>query len=147
MDVFKLIIDIASLISNAFTVVASGIAIYVFVVKGPELRTALSLLLNWSFQLTLTELKSKLERLNEYNANEPTEVDEIRNILHELAGQIRGNKRLLGAAPALANQLESLAVSKKLTEPRKRMAVAELRETLRNIEVNNLAEQSGAKNV
>jgi hypothetical protein len=147
MDVFKLIVDIVSLMANAFTVAASGIAIYVFICKGPELRTAFSLLLNWSFQLTLTELKSKLERLNEYNANEPTEIDELRNILHELAGQIRGNRRLANSAPLLANQLESLANSKKLTEPRKRAMISELREILRNIEVNTLAANSGANNV
>lgn len=147
MDAFKLIIDIVSLVANAFTVVASGMAIYVFFVKGPELRTAFSMLLNWSFQLTLTDLKSKLERLNEYHASEPSEIDEIRNILHELAGQIRGNRRISGAAPQLAAQIEALAVSKKLSEPRKRMIIAELRETLRNIEVNSLAEQSGANNV
>lgn len=147
MDFFKLIVDIASLVANAFTVVAAGIAIYVFIYKGPELRTAFSLLLNWSFQLTLTDLKSKLERLNEYSANEPTEIDEIRNILHEIAGQIRGNKRLANAAPQMATQLETLANSKKLTEPRKRAMISELREILRNIEVNSLAANSGAENV
>lgn len=147
MDSFKLIVDIAALVANTFTVVASGIAIYVFFAKGPELRTAFSLLLNWSFQLTLTEIKSKLERLNEYTANEPSEIDEIRNIFHEIAGQIRGNKRIAGAAPDIARQLEALAVSKKLTEPRKRMMVAELREILRNIEVNSLTASSGANDV
>jgi len=147
MDVFNLIVDIASLVASAFTVAASGLAIYIFVYKGPEIRTAFSLLMNWSYQLTLTELKSKLERLNEYNANEPTEIDEIRNILHEIAGQIRGNKRLAAASPLLAAQLESLARSRKLTEPRKRAMTSELRETLRNIEVNTLAANSGVDNV
>jgi hypothetical protein len=147
MDVFKTIVDTASLVASTFTVAASGIAIYVFFVKGPELRTAFSLLLNWTFQLTLTELKSKLERLNEYNANEPSEVDEIRNILHEIAGQIRGNRRVNAASSEIAVRLEQLAVSKRLTEPKKRMMVAELREILRNIEVNTLASQSEDKHV
>lgn len=147
MDVFKLLVDIVSLIANAFTVVTSAIAIYVFVCKGPELRSAFALLLNWSFQLTLTELKSKLERLNEYNANEPTEIDELRNILHEVAGQIRGNSRLSRTAPHLVERLEGLANSKKLTEPRKRAMISELRETLRNIEVNTLVSNNGDGNV
>lgn len=142
MEVFKAIVDTASLVASFFTVVASGIAIYVFFAKGPELRTAFSLLLNWSFQLTLTELKSKLERLNEYNANEPTDVEEIRNILHEIAGQIRGNRRVNAASQEIAIRLEQLARSKGLTEPKKRSMVAELREILRNIEVNTLAAQS-----
>jgi hypothetical protein len=147
MDVFKTIVDSASLIASIFTIAASGIAIYVFFAKGPELRTAFSLLLNWTFQLTLTELKSKLERLNEYNANEPSEVDEIRNILHEIAGQIRGNRRVNAASSEIAGRLEQLAVSKRLTEPKKRMMVAELREILRNIEVSTLASQSEDKHV
>nr|WP_297356244.1 hypothetical protein [uncultured Caldimonas sp.] len=142
MEVFRAIVDAASLVASIFTVVASGIAIYVFFAKGPELKTAFSLLLNWSFQLTLTELKTKLERLNEYNANEPTEVDEIRNILHEIAGQIRGNRRVNAASQDVAVRLEQLAINKRLTEPKKRMMVAELREILRNIEVNTVTAQS-----
>lgn len=147
MDVFKLIVDIASLIANVLTVVASSIAIYIFFWKGPELRTAFSLLLNWSFQVTLTELRSKLERLNEYNANEPTEIEEIRNIFHEIAGQVRGNKRLAGAAPLLAGQVETLASNRRLTEPRKRAMISEVREILRNIEVNTLAPNIGVDHV
>jgi hypothetical protein len=147
MDTFRLLVDIASLIANVLTAVASGIAIYVFVCKGPELRVAFSLLLNWSFQLTLTELKSKLERLNEYNANEPKEIDEIRNIFHEIAGQVRGNKRLAIAAPELAGRLETLAGVKRLSEPRKRAMISELRETLRNIEVNAMTSTNGANDV
>jgi hypothetical protein len=147
MEFFKLLVDVTSLVGNIFAILASSIAIYVFFFKGPELRSAFKLLLNWSFQLTLTDLKSKLERLNEYNANEPSEIDEIKNILHELAGQIRGNNRLSSAAPSIAGQLESLANSRRLSEPRKRAMVSELRETLRNIEVNTLAESSGANHV
>ena len=147
MEIPKLLSDTISLAANILTIVASSVAIYLFFVKGKEIQSAFHLLLNWSFQLTLTDLKTKLERLNEYKANEPTEVEEIRNILHEIAGQIRGNRRLLLAAPNLATRVENLAISKTLSEPRKRSMVSELRETLRNIEVNSLAPKDGIQDV
>lgn len=147
MEIPKLLTELISLAANIVTIFASGVAIYLFFAKGKEIQSAFHLLLNWSFQLTLTDLKTKLERLNEYSANEPSEVEEIRNILHEIAGQIRGNRRLLLAAPNIAPRVESLAGSKTLSEPRKRSMVSELRETLRNIEVNSLAPQAGTQNV
>lgn len=142
MDIFKLIADSISLAANLLTIIASAIAIYVFFFKAKEIKSAFKMLLNWSFQLTLTDLRSKIDRLNEYNANEQTEIDEIRNILHEIAGQVRGNRKLAEAAPDLAERVERLAGSKRLTEPIKRSIVSEIRETLRNIEVNSIASQS-----
>lgn len=142
MDEFKIIKDVVSLVANLLTIIASSIAVYIFFSKGKEIKNAFAMLLNWSFQLTLTDLRSKLERLNEYNANEKTEIDEIRNILHEIAGQVRGNRKLAETAPDLAERVEKLAVSKRLTEPTKRSIVSEIRETLRNIEVNSIASQS-----
>ena len=85
------------------------------------------------------ELKEKLERLNEYSANEPDDLPEIRNIFHEIAGQIRGNKRLSEAKPELAAKIEAIAHSKKLSEPRKRSIVSEVREELRTIQVNSVS--------
>lgn len=142
MEKFKLIIESVSLAANILTIIASAIAIYVFFVRGKEIRSAFKMLVNWSFQLTLTDLRSKIDRLNEYNANEQTEIDEIRNILHEIAGQVRGNRKLVEAAPDLAERVERLAVSRRLAEPAKRSIVSEIRETLRNIEVNSIASQS-----
>lgn len=136
MEIFKFFSDLASFLANLLTIVASGIAIYIFVVKKREISSAFSMLLNFSFQTTLADLRGKLDRLNEYNANEPTELPEIRNILHEIAGQVRGNKRLLRSSPQLASRLETLAGKQRLAEPSKRSMIAEVREVLRNIEVN-----------
>jgi len=143
MEDLKPYMDALAGIANTFTIVASGLAIYIFTVNRGKLSAALHLLLNYSFQTTLTELKEKLERLNEYNANEPADLPEIRNILHEIAGQIRGNERLLTAAPGLAGKIESLARGKKLSEPSKRSVVSEVREQLRNIQVNNINSHLG----
>lgn len=137
-EVFK---EILSISSNLTSTLAASIAIYVFLFKRNELRNAFSLLMNWSFQLTLNDLRSKLERLNEYNANEPTEVEAIKNILHEVAGQIRGNSKLMKAFPNIADKFETLSNSKKLSEPAKRSIISELRESLRNIEINEISKQ------
>jgi predicted nucleic acid-binding Zn-ribbon protein len=147
MEWLKSVFDWIAMIANVFAIIASGIAIYIFVAKRAEIGNALALLMNWSFQTTLSDLKSKLERLNEYNANEESEVAEIRNILHEVSGQIRGNNRIVAAAPILADRLERLASSKKLTEPLKRSMVSEVREVLRNLEVNSVATTSEVNNV
>jgi len=137
MEQLKPYFDALARVANFFTIVTSGLAVYIFVKNRHKISAALQLLLNYSFQTTLAELKEKLERLNEYNANEPAELPEIRNILHEIAGQIRGNSRLGTAAPELAIKIEALAQSKRLSEPLKRSIVSEMREQLRNIQVNN----------
>lgn len=147
MEWFKSLSDWVALLANTFTIVASGIAIYLFVAKRGAISDAFSLLMNWSFQTTLADLRAKLERLNEYNANQETDIPEIKNILHEVAGQIRGNARLVAAAPNLASRLENLANAKRLTEPLKRSMVSETREVLRNIEVNSVVANSGEGNV
>src|ERR1700754_2040746 len=84
-SIFKLVGDIAALVGNLFTITASAIAIYVFLTKRKEIAAAFQLLLNYSYRTTLAELERKLERLNEYNAAEPQDLPEIRNILHEIA--------------------------------------------------------------
>ncbi|MFY9261490.1 MAG: hypothetical protein WAO71_13395 [Gallionella sp.] len=138
MEQLKLYLDVLAGVANVFAIAASALAIYLFVTNRGNISVAFQFLLNYSFQTTLAELKEKLERLNEYNANEPSHLEPIKNILHEVAGQIRGNPRLQAAEPKLAAKLEAFANSKKLAEPLKRSMVSEVRETLRNIQVNNM---------
>jgi len=138
MELYKTFADAVSLAANVLTIAASAIAIFVFFVKRKELSTALTMLLNWSYQTTLSDIIGKLDRLHEYNANEPADRSEIKNILHEIAGQLRGNPKLLSAAPELPDRLEAFASGKKLTEPNKRSVVAEVRETIRTLQVTNL---------
>lgn len=145
MELFKLLGDIVSLVANTLTIATSAIAIYLFLTKKREISSAFNLLLNWSFQTTLIDLRGKLDRLNEYNANEASELPEIRNILHEIAGQVRGNARLQHAAPELALRLETLAGKTRLTEQARRSMVAEVREVLRNIQVNAMDNNSGVE--
>ena len=139
MEVWSFIQSLVSFLANLFTIFASGIAIWLFFTKANEIKTAFKLLLNWSFQLTLTDLKSKIERLNEYSAKKPEELEEIRNILHEIAGQMRGNEQIVHSSNDLISKIEKLATSKSLDEPRKRSIISEIREVLRNMQVNSVA--------
>lgn len=144
MESWKPFFEVLSAVANGFTIVASGLVLFLFVRNRKKLSTAFRLLLNFSFQTTLTELKEKIERLNEYNANEPDHLPEIRNILHEIAGQIRGNGRLVATIPKLASKIETLAQSKRLNEPSKRSIVSEVREQIRNIQVNTFETTAGS---
>lgn len=141
------IIKWVSLISNIFTVFASGIAIYLFLFKRKTISSVFNLLINYTYQLSLSEVKEKIERLNEYNAKDPEQSDKIVNIFNEIIGQIRGNKRLKAHFSELLVTIEVLVSDKrKLTEPRKRAAVSELRERLRHLNVQSIDNLVGERN-
>jgi len=136
-----------SLISNIFTVFASGIAIYLFLFKRKTISSVFDLLINYTYQLSLSEVKEKIERLNEYNAKDPQQSEKIINIFNEIIGQIRGNEKLKHHFSELLVHIEALVSDKrKLTEPRKRAAVSELRERLRHLNVQNIDNLVGENN-
>lgn len=137
MEILNQIVNSTTLIANIFTTIASAIAIGVFFAKRKELYGVFKILLNFSFQTTIHELKNKLERLNNLHAAEPTELEEIKNILHDIAGQIRGNPILSATDNYLSERIIRLAVGKSLTEPKKRALVSEIREILRNCQINS----------
>ncbi len=124
--------------ANLLTVIASGIAIYLFFKNRDKLVSALNAITTYSIQLTLSDLKYKVERLNDYTAADKDQANEIINLLNDIEGQIIGNKV---PTVALAEQLAKIANFTKnprlLTEPKKRSLVSELRETIRHIDVSN----------
>ena len=138
MELLKVSFDVVGALSNLVTIGTASVAVFFFLRNRDKLSLALRMLLTFSFSLTLSELKSKLERLNEYHADNPEELSEVRNILHEIAGQIRGNSKLLASAPDMPKRIESLANGQRLSEPAKRSIVSELREVLRNIQVASM---------
>ena len=129
----------ASTLSDVFTVVASGIAIYLFVTKRQVILSAFRVLLNYSSQLALSDLRVKLERLNDLTVREPSHVDEVVNTLNDILGQVRGNASLCRHFCELIPRLAALAENpgRHLTEPRKRALVSELRERLRHMSVED----------
>ncbi|RYC67384.1 hypothetical protein [Spirosoma sordidisoli] len=124
--------------ANFLTIVASGIAIYVFIKSKDKLASALNAIVNYSIQLTLSDLKYKVERLNDYTTNDKDQLQEVIGILHEIEGQIIGSKSL---EAALSEQLAKISNftnnPRLLSEPKKRSLVAELREKIRHIDVSN----------
>lgn len=97
-------------------------------------------------QTATIALKEKIERLNEYNANEPDDIQEIKNILHQISDQMRGNQRLSDAIPDLVLKIDRLANGRKLSETSKRSIVSEVREKLKNIQVVNIESIAGVGN-
>lgn len=138
IDFFKHFSFWTSILSNLLTIFASGIAIYLFIVNKEKISSAINLLLNYSKQITLSELKFKIERLNDFTTNDAEQKKEVINILSEIEGQILGNEKI---ETELKTQLEKISDfidnSKTLTEPKKRSLVSELRESVRNIDISN----------
>ncbi|RYZ76812.1 MAG: hypothetical protein EOP04_31635 [Proteobacteria bacterium] len=125
-------------LANFFTIVASGIAIYVFIVNRDKLTSALNAIVNYSIQLTLSDLRYKVERMNDYTAADPEQRNEIINLLHDIEGQIIGNKILTSALSEQLAKISNFTNSPKLlTEPKKRSLVSELREKIRHIDLSN----------
>lgn len=135
-----------SVTSNVLTILASGLALYIFYAKKGEISSVFKLLINYTHHLSLSELKEKIERLNEYNAKDPDQCDKIVNIFNEIIGQIRGNDKLKNHFSKILINIEStVADRRRLTEPRKRMLVSELRERIRHLNVSNIDHLVGEK--
>ena len=127
-----------NLIANLLTGVASSIAIYLYFANKNKIASALNSILNYSNQLTLTELKYKIERLNDYNANDQDQNQEIINIFHDIEGHILGNEYLKGQLQDELSKLSFFTVKNKpITEPKKRSLVSELRESVRTLDASN----------
>lgn len=120
---------------------------FIYITKKGAIGAAFKLILNYSYQTTLSELKEKLERLNEYNANDDQELVEIINILHEIHGQILGNPTLRSNMYEASQKLSAIIDSKKkLSEPRKRALVSEIREQLKHLNAESIENFLGDKN-
>lgn len=145
MNITTAIVEFVAFFANLTAIVASFVALYVYFTKRKQIDAALQLLLNYSFQTTLFEIHGKLDRLSEYRAEEPFDQAEIRNILHEVSGQIRGNPRLFSGNLELVQKIEQFANSKALKETRKRSIVSEIRETLKSIQVIGMQGSAGDK--
>ena len=138
---FETIYKIVSFISSIFSAIAAGIAVYLFIFKRKSILSVFHLLLNYSFQISLTELRTKLERLNDLSANDEEQKEEVINIFNEIAGQIMGNSVLSKECGVILEKVSKYAENPQgLTEPKKRSIVSELRENLRNVDIQSYSE-------
>lgn len=136
MDIWATIV---SMFADVLTIAASGIAIYLFLTKRKTVSLAFRTLLNYSSQMTLSELKAKLDRLNELTADDQEQAQEVRNILSDITGQIEGNPKLSREFRDVLKKAANLANGRAdLNERRKRALVSELRERLRHVDIEGL---------
>ena len=130
--------ELISFAADFLTVIASSIAIFLYFTQRDKIASAIKTLLNYSFSLSVNELRYKLERLNDYNVNEKEHLPTVLNLLNEIHGQLRGNRTLILKFEDIIIKIEEYTnTPKALSEPKKRSLVSELREGLRSIDVNN----------
>ncbi|BAN47672.1 hypothetical protein [Metapseudomonas resinovorans] len=133
------LISVVSFFSDLFTIAASGVAVYLFVAKREQVSSVFSLLLNYTYQLSLSEIKEKLEKLNDLNPSDSDQKSEIESIMHDIIGQISGNERLEQHLSSVVNKMEKFGAGPKFsTDAYKRRVVSELRERLRNVNAANI---------
>lgn len=136
--------QLVTFLANFMSILASSIVVYLFAFKRKSVSNLMSFVTNYAFQQSLSELKEKLEKLNDYNSKDSTERDVIIIILHEIAGQIRGNTKLKFHFAAQLDEINLLSSDRfRLTEPNKRALVSELRERLRHLNISNIDELVG----
>lgn len=142
--VMETIENIVAFAADLMTIVASGIAIYLFFWKGNYITSVFNVLLSYSTQITLTELNGKLDSLNELRATEPSHKEEILNVLNDIAGQLKGNPTLKDKFSNLIDEIGKFTTSKgKISEQKKRALVSELREQVRHVGILNIQPPKG----
>ena len=138
------IIDAIGFFADFLTIIASLIAIYLFFFKSDAIKSIVHLLLNYSYQMSLSEIKERLERLNDYNGNDPEGFEAIKEILSDLNGQIKGNSNLRIHLSEILDDIERLLKHKQASPNfnlRKRAFTSELREKIRGLNIQNYDEQ------
>ena len=139
----KILADIVSFLSDAFTIVASGIAIYLYFFKRREIKSAFDALTAFAQQASMFELTQKLETINTLNARNADEKAEIIATFHDICGHLEGNPKLKHSCADIVIKIRKATGSKGFGEPFKRSLVSELRESLRHINAGTFAAAIG----
>ena len=138
IEIIKLGINV---LAGLLTIVVSAIAIYVYIKNKDKIASSINFILNYSKRMTLSELKYKIERLNDYKTTDENQKIEVINILSEIEGQISANKSIKKELSEQFDKICNFVLNPKLlTEPKKRSLVSELRECIRNIDISNQQE-------
>ena len=142
--VLEMLVESLAVFADVFAIAASGIAIYIFFTKRKAITSVFRLLLKYGYQITLSELRSKLDRIADLRVDDDTQKRQVINIMSEVVGQIQGNRKLKSRFPEELEKLERLAMGRQsLTEPKKRIIVAQLREGLRHLDMENIDSLTG----
>lgn len=140
------LVKVISVLANLFGIIASGIAIYIFFFKIDSLKAVFRILINYTYQITLNELTRKMDEINTFTTDDPDQKKEIINILNDIEGQLKGNKLLKEKCKeTLLLIFDFTSDTIKLTEPKKRSLISELRENLRTLNIENYSKLLGSK--
>ncbi|MDR6993251.1 hypothetical protein [Luteimonas sp. 3794] len=122
------------------TIVASAIAVWIFITKRAEITSFIRTISTFVHQNSLAELRFKLEKLNDLNANDPASRAEAVSLFHDICGQIDGSPLLKPRLSNLCDRIRDGTGGRRFNEPLKRSLVSELRESLRHIDLSDYAE-------
>lgn len=144
--IIESVIESLAAFADLFAIAASGIAIYIFLTKRGAITSVFRLLLKYGYQITLSELRSKLDRIADLRVDDEMQKKQIINIMSEVVGQIRGNRKLRSQFAEELKSIERFVISNQpLTEPKKRIIVAQLREGLRHLDMENIDSLTGER--
>ena len=131
-----------NVVADVGTIVASAIAIWIFLTKRSEISAFIRTISTFVHQNSLAELRFKLEKLNDLNANDSTSRAEAVSLFHDICGQIDGSPLLRPRLSELCDRIRDGTLGKRFNEPLKRSLVSELRESLRHIDLSEHAENA-----
>jgi hypothetical protein len=142
------LLNFVQFVANLTTIIASGIAVYLFIFKGKAIKNIFKILLNYSSQITLQELRGRIDKLNGLDASINEDAVKVMYLLSEIVGQIRGSQKLKEYCADVLGKLEFFTENPKneLTEQKKRSIICELQERLRHIDLENIDELVGGRN-
>ncbi|ACH40066.1 hypothetical protein Gbem_3064 [Citrifermentans bemidjiense Bem] len=132
------LVKLVGFVANLAEIFAGGIAIYLFFMKRHDIMSIFNWLKNYSFKMTLGELNSKIAKIQDLKAGVKLEHNEIVNIFHDIVGQLQGNPHLCEPCKAITDKItETITTPKQLTEGMKRGLTSELKETLKNLDLDS----------
>jgi len=142
VSIYDQIYQMVTFINAILSIIFTSIGLYLLITKRKSIQVFFKLLTNYALQTTISELHGKLDKLNEYSANDnDIKVKrEIECILHDINGQIEGNKILKSNFANEQKKLHKYIENPdNLSEPLKRGLVSVLREKLKtlNLETYN----------
>jgi len=122
------------------SIIAVGVFIY-SVIKRKKIASLFNALSNYAHQITLTDLKVVLGKLEVLDGNIEANKEGIASLTSGLIGQIRGNPKILSQVEDIVLNIEGYLNNpkQKFTESRKRYLLCQLAERLRQIDVANFS--------
>jgi len=138
LTTWEIVQQIVQFATNLVSGTAALVGLLVLVIRRRQIAAFLRIVTRNSLSLTIAELGTKMERLNELSAEDADQKREILNILGEVAGQLVANPSLRGSCADVTTKIGTyLRSPHRLTEPLKRSVIWQIRETTRHTDVKD----------